>query len=132
MHRPPNHIPRDHPHSSSYPPPPLASSLVLHLDRQPTERQGDGERQHQQRPDAELESPAEKQGDDKPEEHQDEGETDTRHGNQHRPALVVIEGEPLKPLGQPEKTLHDQQGQNRARRAWDKTIGVGGWGRSCQ
>ena len=52
------------------------------------------------------------QGGEEPEEHQQQCHADGRHGDQHGPALVPVEGEPLEPLGQEQKSLHGQQSEH--------------------
>ena len=89
-------------------------SRLFPLHRQPTERRGDRQHQHQQREDAELEPQPKEQGGQEPEEHQQQGRAQAGDRHQHGPALVRIEGEPAEPLRQDQKALQGQQGQHQA------------------
>ena len=80
----------------------------LHFHRQPTERQGHGDRQDQERANAELESPSKSEGDDEPKQHEEHRGSDCRHGDQDGPPLVGIEVKPLKPLRQPKQPLNEE------------------------
>ena len=68
---------------------------LLHHDGQPTARQRDGDGQHQERTDRKLEPPAKEYRNGEPDEHHEKCHAETRQCNQHRPALVPIEVEPL-------------------------------------
>ena len=48
-------------------------------------------------------------GGEEPEEHEHARGSNARHGDQYRPALVPVEGEPAEPLRQKQETLHRQQ-----------------------
>ena len=81
-----------------------------------TALQGDGRQQKQQAADAELEPPTEDQGDGKRQRQNEHAPGHGSTGDQHRPALVMIEREPLEPLREPEEAFHRQQHR-------DETVG---------
>jgi hypothetical protein len=61
-----------------------------------------------------LEPPPEEQAGDEPQQHDQEFQAHHCHGDQHRPAFVGIEAEPLKPFRQPQQAFHDQKPDNEA------------------
>jgi len=53
--------------------------------------------------------PPKEKGKNKPKEHEEQKQTDSRHGDQHRPPLLFVENKPLKSFGQQQDPLHNQQ-----------------------
>ena len=78
-----------------------------------------------------LEPPAKEQAGDEPPQHDQHRRADHRHGDQHRPALLLVEPEPLISLRQPKQPLHDQQAEDQPGGRGTRSGGWE-WGRSCQ
>ena len=92
-------------------------SLAFFISTQPTKGQGNSQKSGSHGTNAVLESPAEDEGSTTKE----PSATETprgRHGDQHSPAFVLTEGRPIELLGEPEKGLDYQEGE-------DQAVGVG-------
>jgi hypothetical protein len=84
---------------------PLPPALFL-LHRQPTTRKGNDDGENQERPEAELKSPAENQGNDIPDGHQQQRRQDHCHGNED--GVAFMPSRPTKPVRQPEQSFDGQ------------------------
>ena len=75
-----------------------------------------------------MESSSKTEADKTPEQHHQDRTTDNAHGDQYRPAFLLVERKPLEPLRQEQEDLHHQQPDEEPirREVLPAVVGLGG------